>query len=71
MIVNLIVPARSLPVAVQIPLFLLGMGVVAVLVGIVESILARLRLQQVPKVLIGSAALSIIAVIVQLMGSQT
>jgi len=71
LIVNLIVPMQSLPSWVQIPLFLLGMGVMGVLVGIVESILARLRLSQVPKVLIGSAALSVIALIVQLMGSRT
>jgi formate hydrogenlyase subunit 4 len=70
LIVNLIVPLPSLPWWVQIPLFLLGLGLVAVLVGIVESILARLRLHQVPKVLIGSAALSVIALIVQLMDSR-
>ncbi|MEN6576444.1 MAG: NADH-quinone oxidoreductase subunit H [Phycisphaerales bacterium] len=67
LVVNLIVPLRSVPVWGQIPLFLLGMGVVTVLVGVVESILARLRLQQVPKVLIGSATLSVIALIVELM----
>ncbi|HNS21184.1 MAG TPA: NADH-quinone oxidoreductase subunit H [Sedimentisphaerales bacterium] len=67
LVVNLIVPLRSVPVWGQIPLFLLGMGVIAVLVGIVESILARLRLQQVPKILIGAAALSIIALTVELM----
>jgi formate hydrogenlyase subunit 4 len=68
LVVNLIVPVQSLPVWAQVPLFLLGMGVVTVLVGIVESILARLRLLQVPKILIGSATLSIIALIVKLMG---
>lgn len=68
LVVNLVVPVHSLPVWGQVPLFLLGMGVVAVLVGIVESILARLRLHQVPKILIGSAALSVIALIVKLMG---
>jgi len=67
LVVNLIVPLRSVPPWGQIPLFLLGMGVVTVLVGVVESILARLRLQQVPKVLIGSATLSVIALIVELM----
>mgnify|MGYP001168783863 CR=1 FL=1 len=67
LIVNLVVPMTSLPVWGQIPLFLLGIGLVAVLVGVVESILARLRLYQVPKILIGSAALSVIALIVKLM----
>jgi formate hydrogenlyase subunit 4 len=41
---------------------------VMILVGVVESILARLRLQQIPKILIGSALLSLIALIVRLMG---
>jgi len=67
LIVNLIVPVQSLPVWGQVPLFLLAIGVVAMLVGVVESILARLRLHQVPKILIGSAALSLIALIVKLM----
>jgi len=34
----------------------------------VESILARLRLQQVPKILIGSALLGLIALVVKLIG---
>lgn len=67
LVVNLLVPVQSLPIWGQVPLFLLGIGVVAVLVGVVESILARLRLNQVPKILIGSAALSVIALIVKLM----
>lgn len=68
LVVNLVVPVPSLPPWGQAPVFLLGIGIVAVLVGIVESILARLRLRQVPKILIGSAALSLIALIVELMG---
>lgn len=67
LVVNLLVPMASLPVSAQMPLFLLGIGLVAVLVGVVESILARLRLYQVPKILIGSATLSLIALIVKLM----
>jgi formate hydrogenlyase subunit 4 len=67
LVVNLLVPMASMPVWAQVPAFLLGIGIVAVLVGVVESILARLRLHQVPKILIGSAALSVIALIVKLM----
>jgi formate hydrogenlyase subunit 4 len=37
-------------------------------VGVVESILARQRLLQIPKILVGSALLSLIALIVRLMG---
>lgn len=39
-----------------------------ILVGVVESVLARLRLHQIPKVLIGSAMLSLIALVVKLVG---
>jgi formate hydrogenlyase subunit 4 len=68
LVVNLVVPMHSLPPWLQAPVFLLGMAFVMVLVGVVESILARLRLQQIPKILIGSALLSLIALIVRLMG---
>ncbi|MDI9433713.1 MAG: NADH-quinone oxidoreductase subunit H [Planctomycetota bacterium] len=68
LIVNLIVPLHSLPWWLQILAFLLGMALVAVLVGVVESILARLRLLQIPKILIGSATLSLVALIVKWMG---
>ena len=69
LVVNLVVPMHSLLPWLQAPAFLLGMVLVMVLVGIVESILARLRLQQVPKILIGSVLLSLIALVVKLMGS--
>jgi formate hydrogenlyase subunit 4 len=68
LVVNLVVPMHSLTPWLQAPVFLLGIVFVMVAVGVVESILARLRLQQIPKVLIGSAILSLIALIVQLMG---
>jgi formate hydrogenlyase subunit 4 len=68
LIVNLILPIGSWPAWLQVPAFLLGMGGVAVLVGIVESVLARLRLKQVPKLLIGAATLSVIALIVRMVG---
>lgn len=68
LIVNLTFPLHSLPWWLQIPTFLLAMALVAILVGVVESILARLRLLQIPKILIGSATLSLIALIVKWMG---
>ncbi|MCU0916145.1 MAG: NADH-quinone oxidoreductase subunit H [Planctomycetes bacterium] len=68
LVVNLLVPMRSLAPWLQAPVFLAGIVLVMVLVGIVESIVARLRLQQVPKILIGSALLSLIALIVRLVG---
>ncbi|MGE4298021.1 MAG: respiratory chain complex I subunit 1 family protein [Desulfovibrionaceae bacterium] len=46
--------------------FLAGMVALAVLVGIVESTLARLRLTRVPQVLIGASLLSIFALVLVL-----
>ena len=68
LVVNLVVPMHSVTPWLQAPTFLLGMVSVMVLVGVVESILARLRLLQIPKVLVGSALLSLVALIVRLMG---
>jgi formate hydrogenlyase subunit 4 len=68
LVVNLVVPMHSLVPWLQAPVFLLGMFCVMVLVGVVESILARLQLLQIPKILIGSALLSLIALTVRLMG---
>jgi formate hydrogenlyase subunit 4 len=68
LVVNLVVPMHSLTPWLQAPIFLLGMVFVMALVGVVESVLARLRLNQIPKVLLGSALLSLVALIVRLMG---
>jgi formate hydrogenlyase subunit 4 len=46
--------------------FLAGIFLLAVLVGMVESAMARFRLDKVPKMLITAAALSIIALILTL-----
>ena len=46
--------------------FLAGMFLLAVLVGMVESAMARFRLDKVPKMLITAAALSVIALILTL-----
>ncbi|MBN1918796.1 MAG: NADH-quinone oxidoreductase subunit H [Verrucomicrobia bacterium] len=65
-LVSIIVPLASFPLWLQGPVFLAGMLCVAVLIGVVESVMARLRLLHIPKVLIGAAALSLIALIVEL-----
>jgi formate hydrogenlyase subunit 4 len=43
-----------------------GLGVVAVAVGAVESVIARLRLSRVPQLLVGAAALALFGIILQL-----
>ena len=42
---------------------LLAMMLLAAVVGLIESSMARLRLQRVPQLLVGAAALSILAAI--------
>jgi formate hydrogenlyase subunit 4 len=68
LVVNLVLPAVVPNSWVQIPLFLAGMALLAILVGVVESVLARLQLLHIPKVLVGAATLGVIAVIVKLVG---
>lgn len=70
MIVNLIMPLRQMPAALQLAAFAVGMAVVAAIVGVVESVTARLRLKQVPKALIGAGAVSAIALIMKMLGEK-
>ncbi len=68
LLVNLVLPALEGRLALQVLLFLSFMGVLAVLVGVVESVMARLKLSQVPKLLIGSSALGAMALFLKLLG---
>jgi formate hydrogenlyase subunit 4 len=49
-----------------VALLLAGLALVAVCVGVVESVMARLRLNRVPQLLVGSGALALFAVILLL-----
>ena len=49
--------------ALSVAAGLLAMMLLAVVVGLIESSMARLRLQRVPQLLVGAAALSILAAI--------
>src|SRR5260370_22492739 len=51
---------------VGIPLGLAGMLVLAVLVGVIESTMARLRLLRVPQLLVGAATFSALALVLEL-----
>jgi len=66
LLINLIVPLRMENLFYQVCIFIPSMFIVSVLVGITESVMARLKLLTIPKVLLGSAALSIIALLVKL-----
>jgi formate hydrogenlyase subunit 4 len=68
LLVNLIMPLKFDTIWIQMAVFLSAMFLVSVLVGVIESIMARLRLLNIPKVLIGSAALSLIALMITLVG---
>jgi len=67
LLVNLVVPLRFGQLWLQMLVFLGGQLVIGILVGVVESVMARLRLTKVPTVLVASGALSLIALIVSIL----
>src|SRR5450631_4015320 len=62
-VVGIAVPFRSGSFGLDLALFLVGMLVLAVVVGIVVSVTARLRLRQVPALLVGACLLSGFAIL--------
>jgi len=63
LLVGLAVPIRTGDLLLDVGAFLAGMFALAVLIGIVESSMARLRLLRVPKLLVGATALAVLAVV--------
>ncbi len=63
LLVGLCVPVRTGRPLLDLCAFLMGMLLVAVLVGVVESSMARLRLLRVPQLLVGAGAMTILAVV--------
>jgi formate hydrogenlyase subunit 4 len=61
MLVAVLVPRAGLPPAGSVLVLAVGLGVVAVAVGVVESVMARLRLTRVPQFLVAAAALATFA----------
>ena len=66
LLVDIVVPLRPQSPWVQAVVILAGTLAVAVVVGVAESVMARLRLVYVPKLLIGAAVLVATALIMQL-----
>lgn len=64
--VNILVPFHGLPPVMQTIVFWAGMIVLAVGLGIVESCMARLRLNRVPQLLIGAFVLALVGLLVVL-----
>lgn len=69
LLVDLIINGHGLSGFIQIPLFAAGMIAVVVVIGVIESTIARLRLIHIPKFIVGSGALAIIALILKLAGN--
>ena len=61
LLVGMLMPLRTGSVGLDLVAGLLELGVLAVGVGVVESIMARLRLVRVPQFLIAASILSIVA----------
>lgn len=66
LLVGLALPIRTTNLWVDSLCFLFGMFGLAVAVGVVESIMARLRLVRVPQMLVGAGALSVLAIFLSL-----
>jgi formate hydrogenlyase subunit 4 len=63
LLIGIILPARTGSIWMDIAVALLGLIIVATLIGIMESIMARLRLLRVPQLLAGAGTIAIIALI--------
>jgi len=66
LVVGVLLPHDGSPRWLDGALFLVAMGALAALTGVVESSMARLRLRHVPQLLIGAGALSFFALILVL-----
>jgi formate hydrogenlyase subunit 4 len=62
-VVGIAVPFRSGSYALDLALFAGGMLLLAVVIGVVESVMARLRLKQVPSLLVAACLLSAFAIL--------
>ena len=66
LVVEVFVPRARLAAPVSVAVLLVGLGAMAMMVGVVESIMARLRLTRVPQLLVGAAALALFGIILLL-----
>jgi formate hydrogenlyase subunit 4 len=66
LIMRLAIPWQSGYLLLDIAVFVVGMLLLAVIIGVVESVIARLRLTRIPQVLVGTALLSAFAVVLVL-----
>lgn len=69
LLVNLVFSGQSLGIVARVGVFVAGLLLITLIIGVVESTIARLRLIHVPKFIVGSGALGIIALILKLAGN--
>ncbi|HYJ32589.1 MAG TPA: NADH-quinone oxidoreductase subunit H [Candidatus Binatia bacterium] len=62
LLVGLLLPVRTGILALDGGAFLLAMAVLAIVIGIVESTIARLRMNRVPQFLVGAGAFAVVAI---------
>ncbi|MDO9079587.1 MAG: NADH-quinone oxidoreductase subunit H, partial [Desulfuromonadales bacterium] len=66
LLVRLILPWDSGNLGVDAVVFMAGMLLIAVAIGVVESVMARLQLVRIPQLLIGTTMISIFALVLVL-----
>ena len=66
LLVRLVLPWQSGSLLLDLLIFVAGQLLLAVLIGVVESTMARLRLVRIPQVLVGTCLLSIFALVLVL-----
>ena len=66
LLIGVLVPRADLGMTASAITLLVGVALVAVAVGVVESVMARLRLTRVPQLLVGAGALALFALILLL-----
>lgn len=65
LIINLVLPARTGIMLIDLAMAIGSLFIMAVIVGIVESTIARLRMIRVPQLLVGAATLSALALVLE------
>jgi formate hydrogenlyase subunit 4 len=63
LLIGIVVPVHTGNLLIDIPAAVAGMIVLASLIGVIESVMARLRLLRVPQLLVGACAISVIGLI--------
>ncbi len=63
-IVGVVIPVTHMPI-VDTAISLAAMGGLALVIGVVESTMARLRLPRVPQLLMGAGALAVLAIVLE------